>query len=177
MYFTKMRLKLSLYSILLRIVASTVVCCATLSLSQTDKTPQSVVEQYCLLDARGANFSASNPNAKAIYKLLVNENEAAPDTSVIIQSYRIGKSKIGARSADVEVIYSDLGLISAGDLTEQRKTESVIFHLTMVDTTWKIDGLRILPHISKDWLLSDIRKGLNPDQARASDPNRELSRW
>jgi hypothetical protein len=149
----------------------------TLGYSETTQTPQSVVEKYCSLDAQGANFSASNPNAKAIFELLINEDEAGYDTSVIIQSYHVGKSTIGKNGAYVEVTYDDLGLLSAGQLNRQKRSETVIFHLTKVGTAWKIDGLRILSHISKGWMLSEMRRGLSPDQIRVSETIKELSQW
>ena len=69
-----------------------VVCWATDGISQTVDLPRSVVERYCWLDAQGANFSASNLNAGAIYKLLIHADEEAYDASSIIRSYRVGMS-------------------------------------------------------------------------------------
>ena len=146
--------------------------------------PRDVVRQYCSLDAQGANFSASNPNAKAIYTLLINEDEAGYDESVIIKSYKIGKSKVGGKNADVEVIYSSLGTM-ASELSAKKAThlETVMFHLTLVDNSWKIDGLRIPPHISQSWILAHLRQGLRgAGQAGHSDPRTkaaiaQITRW
>lgn len=151
---------------------------------ETGSSPQAIVERYCSLDAQGANFSASNPNAKAIFDLLINEDEAGYDTSVIIKSYQIGKSKIGKTSADVEVIYSYLGTLG-GELYVKKNPhpETVIFHLTLVENSWKIDGLRIPPHISQSWILSKLRRNLSADQkADKRDPKlnaaiTEISQW
>ncbi len=136
------------------------------------EAPELIVEKYCLLDAKGANFSASNPNAKALLDLLINEDEAGYDTSVIIRSYKVGSARIDGTSADVNVVYSDLGTIG-GELSVEKavKTETVTFHLTLVDDAWKIDGLRILPHISQTWMLSNLRRGLKEDErAGKNDP-------
>ena len=114
--------------------------------SKSESSPQSVVERYCTLDAQGANFSASNPNAKAIWGLLINEDEAGYDQSVVTRSYRIGKSTISEISADVEVVYVDLGTLAGNNARKDQHSETVMFHLTKVGNSWKIDGLRILPH-------------------------------
>jgi hypothetical protein len=156
------------------------VCSAHVSVD----TPQVVVDKYLSLDAQGANFSASNPNAKLIWQLLINEDEAGYDESVVIKSYRIGKSKVGVSSADVEVIYEDLGTIG-GELhvKKQQRSESVTFHLTKTGNEWKIDGLRIPPHISQAWMQSKLHRNLVADQkAGKDDPNlkdaiAQISRW
>jgi hypothetical protein len=151
--------------------------------SQTETSPQSVVEKYCALDGQGANFSASNPNAKALWQLLINEDEAGYDQSVVTQSYRIGKSTIGATSADVEVIYADLGTLAGNSAKRNPRSESVMFHLTKVGSAWKIDGLRLLPHISRTWILSNLHRNLSADEkAGKSDPRlkaavSEISQW
>ncbi len=148
------------------------------------ETPQAVVEKYCSLDAQGANFSASNPNAKAIFKLLINEDEAGYDQSVIIKSYKIGKSKVGDKKAEVEVIYSSLGTIGSESSAEKAPhVETVTFHLTLVDNSWKIDGLRMPPHISQSWMLAHLRRNLREDEkAKKSDPQTkmaiaEIAKW
>jgi len=148
------------------------------------ETPRAVVEKYCSLDAQGANFSASNPNAKAIFELLINEDEAGYDQSVIIKSYKIGKSRIGEKSSEVDVIYSSLGTLGGELQTEKGPhTETVTFHLALVDNLWKIDGLRIPPHISQSWMLAHLRRDLRVDErARESDPRlkeaiAEIAKW
>jgi hypothetical protein len=148
------------------------------------QTPQAVVEKYCSLDAQGANFSAANPNAKLIWALLINEDEAGYDQSVIVKSYQIGKSKISGTSADVEVTYASLGTLG-GELHTKKMphSETVVFHLTLVENAWKIDGLRIPPHISQSWMLSKLRRNLSADeQASKSDPRlkaaiKEIAQW
>ena len=145
--------------------------------AETPQTPQAIVEKYCSLDAQGGNFSSSNPNFRAIGELLINEDEAAYDSSVVIRSYRIRRLKISLDSADVEVLYADLGMVSGGELKKKRRSELVIFHLTKVGSDWKIDGLRIFPHVSKAWLLSEFSKGLTSVQARDSKSIKELSQW
>jgi hypothetical protein len=151
--------------------------------SQTESSPQAVVERYCTLDAQGANFSASNPNAKALWQLLINEDEAGYDQSVITQSYHVGKSTIGATSADVEVIYADLGTLAGNTTKKNQHSETVMFHLTKVGSAWKIDGLRILPHISQTWILSKLRRNLEADEkAGKNDPRlkaaiEQISQW
>src|ERR1700733_4542236 len=148
------------------------------------QTPQAVVQKYCSLDALGANYSASNPNSKAIWQLLTNEDEAGYDQSVIIKSHQFGKSKVDSMSASVEVIYADLGAIGGElDVKKEPRTESVTFHLTKIGNEWKIDGLRILPHISQQWMLSKLRSNLVMDQkAGKNDPRlkaaiSEIGRW
>lgn len=148
------------------------------------ETPQAVVEKYCSLDAQGANFSASNPNAKAIFKLLINEDEAGYDQSVLINSYKIGRSKVTDKKAEVEVIYSSLGTIGSELWTEKAPhTETVTFHLTRVKNSWKIDGLRMPPHISQSWMLAHLRRHLREDeQAKKIDPRikaaiTEIAKW
>jgi hypothetical protein len=151
---------------------------------ETAQTPQTVVEKYCTLDAHGANFSASNPNAKAIFELLIHEDEAGYDTSVIIKSYRIGNSRVDTTSADIDVIYSDLGTLG-GELSVKKEphTETVTFHLTLVDNSWKIDGLRILPHISQSWMLSNLQRSLKADERAGKDDPKlraaitEIAKW
>ena len=128
---------------------------------QTDSSPQAVVDKYCTLDAQGANFSTSSPNAKALWQLLINEDEAGYDQSVVTKSYSIGKSTIGATSADVEVTYADLGTIAGNTAKKNLHSETVMFHLTKVGSAWKIDGLRILPHISQTWILSNLHRNLD----------------
>jgi hypothetical protein len=154
---------------------------ATYGISQT---PRDVVRRYCSLDAQGANFSASNPNAQAILGLLVNEDEAGYDQSVIIKSYTIRRSRVSDKKAEFEVIYSSLGAVSSELATERNPhTEAVVFHLKLVDNSWKIDGLRILPHISKTWMLAYLRRNLrDAEQAKQSDPETkaaiaEIATW
>jgi len=149
-----------------------------------DTHPQTVIEKYCSLDAQGANFSASNPNAKAIFDLLINEDEAGYDESVIVKSYKIGKSKVGEQKADVDVIYDVLGTIGGELQTEQiPHTETVTFHLAFVENSWKIDGLRIRPHISQSWMIEHLTRNLREDeQAKQSDPRlktaiAEITNW
>jgi hypothetical protein len=86
--------------------------------------PQAVVEKYCKLDANGGKFSASNSNAKAILDLLMNEDEAASDTSVIIKSYKLGNAMIHDTGADVYVIYPTWGpwVVICTRLSERQKT-------------------------------------------------------
>jgi hypothetical protein len=147
------------------------------SRSQTDQTARSVVERYCQLDSQGANFSASNPNAKAIYQLLINEDEAGYDESVIVRSYTVGKAKVEQSSADVEVIYADLGTLG-GELqvTKGLRSETVMFHLSKSNGLWKIDGLRMPPHISQVWILSHLQQDLGKDrQAAKRDPRLEAA--
>ena len=153
---------------------------ATYGVSQT---PRDVVRRYCSLDAQGANFSASNPS-KPILGLLVNEDEAGYDQSVIIKSYKLGKSKVGDKRAEVEVIYSFLGTVG-GELSTENAfhLETVIFHLSLIDNSWKIDGLRMPPHISQSWMLAHLRRNLREDeQAKQSDPRTkaaiaEIAKW
>jgi len=145
--------------------------------SETVLPPQAIVDRYCSLDAKGALFSSSNPNFNAISALLINEDEAGYDSAIVIKSYRIGKVNTTKDSADVEVIYSDLGVKAGEEFRKEAKSESVMFHLTKVGANWKINGLRILPHISKEWLLSEMSKGLKPDQLNASKPISELRHW
>ena len=148
------------------------------------QTPREVVTRYCSLDAQGANFSASNPNAKPILGLLVNEDEAGYDQSVIIKSYRIGRSKVGGKKAEVEVNYSTLGSMSSELTTEKAaRTEAVTFHLRLIDQAWKIDGLRMPPHISQSWMLAHLRQNLrDAEQAKQSDSRTkaaiaEIAKW
>ena len=148
------------------------------------QAPREVVRRYCSLDAQGANFSASNPNAKPLLGLLVNEDEAGYDESVIIKSYRIGKSRVGDKRAEVEVIYISLGTVGSELATERgAHAETVTFHLTLLDKSWKIDGLRMPPHISQSWMLAHLRQNLRDDeQAKQSDPRTkaaiaEIAKW
>lgn len=146
--------------------------------------PQAVVEKYCSLDGHGANFSASNPNAKAIVDLLIYEDEAGYDTSVVIRSYRIGKVSAGKENADVEVIYAVLGTLAGGSRAKRSThSEAVTFHLTLVGKSWKIDGLRISPHITQTWILSKLHHSLAADE-KAGKPDSplkaaiaEISQW
>jgi hypothetical protein len=148
------------------------------------ETPEAVVKRYCSLDARGANVNASNPDAKAALDLLINEDEAGYDESVIIKSYRVGKPQIRAKKAEIDVIYSSLGTVG-GELSTQKDPhlETVTFHLTLVGNLWKIDGLRIRPHISQSWMLAHLRRNRSDDQQeRKSDPKleaaiAEIGRW
>ena len=154
------------------------------SLGQSGELPQAVVERYCKLDADGANFSAANPNAKEILSLLINEDEAGYDTSVIIKSYQIGKATIHHTSADVDVIYSDLGSLG-GELSAKKSlhSETVTFHLALVSNAWKIDGLRIPPHITKSWVMSMLSRSRSADEHSGKNDPRlraaiaEISRW
>ena len=156
---------------------------AVMGRSQADSSPQSIVEKYCSLDAQGANFSASNPNAKALWALLINEDEAGHDESVITRSYHIGKSKVAGTSADIEVTYDDLGTLAGNSAKKNPHSETVVFHLTKEANAWKIDGLRILPHISQTWILSNLRHSLSADEkAGKSDPRLksafdQISQW
>jgi hypothetical protein len=152
---------LTCFCAVLGIVLGTTTCIY----GEMPKSPQGVVEKYCSLDGQGANINASNPNAKAIYDLLINEDEAGYDTSVIIKSYRIGKVSTGKESADVEVIYAVLGTLAAGSHAKRNPhAETVNFHLTLVDKSWKIDGLRIPPHLTQVWILSKMRRSLAADE-------------
>ena len=148
------------------------------------ETPRAVVEKYCSLDAQGANFSTSNPNARTIFRLLINEDEAGYDQSVIIKSYKIGRSRITDKKAEVEVIYSSLGTIGSELSTiKAPQVETVTFHLARVDNLWKIDGLRIPPHISQSWMIAHLRRNLREDErAKQSDPRTkaaiaEIEKW
>lgn len=152
--------------------------------SQTETPPQAIVEMYCSLDAQGANFSASNSNSKAILGLLINEDEAGYDESVIIKSYKIGKSKAEKKKATVDVIYTILGTMSSEFQTKKNLgIETVKFQLTMVGNSWKIDGLRMRPHISQAWMLEHLRRNLSEDeQAKKIDPQlkaaiKEIRNW
>jgi len=160
-------------------------CVVTTSIhGQVAEPPQAVVEKYCFLDGQGANFGASNPNAKAAFDLLINEDEAGYDTSVIVKSYRIGKVIAGKESANVEVIYAVLGTLGGG-FHAKRSThpETVTFHLTLIGNSWKIDGLRIRPHITQAWILSKLRHSLAADEkaGKHDSPlkaaNAEISQW
>jgi len=120
-----------------------------------------VVEKYRSLDAQGANFDSRDPNMKVIGQLLVNEDEAGYDSSVVIASSRISKMTSGDSTADVEVIYQDLGVMdTTPSFQSNRRAETMNFHLTKIGGAWKIDGLRQPPHISKAWALSMLRKEL-----------------
>jgi hypothetical protein len=148
------------------------------------ETPQAIVEMYCSFDAQGANFSASNPNANAILGLLINEDEAGYDESVIIRSYKIGKSKIEKRKAEVEVIYTVLGIMgSEFQMEKYSRKETMIFRLRIVENSWKIDGLRMRPHISRAWMLEHLRRDLREDErAKKNDPQLkaaiiEIANW
>jgi len=125
---------------------------------QARPSPRSTVETYCVLDAEGANFDSRNPNFAAIGKLLVNEDESAYDTSIITESFRIGEPSITGTSATVQVTYADIGIVAAGNLRKEVRSERVTFRLTKVNGIWKIDGLRILPHISRDWMLQEYER-------------------
>ena len=88
------------------------------------------------------------------------------------------------KSAEVEVIYSSLGTVGSKLTIEKAPhTETVTFHLTLVDYSWKIDGLRMLPHISQSWMVAHLRRNLREDQqAKQSDPrtnaaNAEIVKW
>jgi hypothetical protein len=56
----------------------------------------------------------------------MNEDEAAYDTSVIIKSYELGKATIHDTSADMDVIYSDLGTLGGELHTTERKAEEFV---------------------------------------------------
>jgi hypothetical protein len=142
---------------------------------ESPASPREVVEKYCWLDAQGANFSSSNPRFKAIGNLLINEDEAAYDSSVVVSSYRVNKATIDKNTATVLVIYQDLGMLSGGQLERKKEEESVVFHLSRIGRDWKIDGLRIFPHISKTWVLSEMGKGLIADGASSSNLVKEIN--
>jgi hypothetical protein len=143
---------------------------------ESPKSPREVVERYCLFDAQGANFDSKNPYSKAIGKLLINEDEAGYDSSVVILSYRVGNATLEKGAASVMVIYEDLGTLSGGHLEQNKEAESVVFHLSRIRNSWKIDGLRILPHISKTWVLSELGKGQIVGRSSSSDLVRELNK-
>jgi hypothetical protein len=152
--------------------------------SLREMPPQTVVEKYCLLDAQGANFSESNPRDKAIFGLLINEDEAGYDESVIVKNYRISKLKTDGKKAEVDVIYTVLGTMSS-ELKPKKNPhmETVTFHLTFIENSWKIDGLRMLPHISRSWMIDYLHQNLRKDkQAKMGDPQlratiTEITNW
>ncbi len=150
---------------------------------QTQRSPREIVEEYCRLDAAGGNFDSRNPNFRAIGSLLVDPNLAAYDTSVIIRSFRVGKSIVGKRGAKVDVMYSDVGILAGGALSRDVRSESVVFRLRQVSGSWKIDGLRMLPHISREWMLAEFgreskageKEGVTDQEMKANFA--KLSQW
>lgn len=66
---------------------------------------------------------------------------------------------IRGQNASVPVTYSDLGVApSEGKLEHRPSSETVEFQLTRVKGAWKIDGLRLIPHVSKTWILAQYRR-------------------
>lgn len=135
------------------------------------------MEEYCKLDAAGGNFDSRNPSFKIIGSLLVNPDEAAYDTSVIIRSFSVGNATVGKTAVDVQVTYANVGLLAGGTLSKEVGSEKVTFHLSKLGRSWKIDGLRIYPHISKEWMLSEFERELRAEKkadARDQDINANI---
>jgi hypothetical protein len=136
---------------------------------QDQRSPMEIVKEYCRLDAAGGNFDSRNPNFKIIGGLLVNPDEAGYDTSVIIRSFSVGNPVAGRTGVDVQVTYANVGLLAGGTLSKEVRSEKVTFHLSKLGRSWKIDGLRIYPHISKEWMLAEFERELREAGARDQD--------
>lgn len=140
-------------------VVSSIALACHFSICEAAQSPRVVVEHYCLLDAQGANYSSTNPGFNEMARLLINEDEAAYDVSEIVASYHVGKAIVHGQYASVPVTYLDLGIApSEGELGPGPHLETVNFHLALVKGEWKIDGLRLMPHISKTWILAKYRR-------------------
>ncbi len=150
---------------------------------QDQHSPREIVEEYCRLDAAGGNFDSRNPNFKIIRSLLVNPDEAGYDTSVIIRSFSVGNPVTRRTGVDVQVTYANIGLLAGGELSKELGSEKVTFHLSKLGRSWKIDGLRIYPHISKEWMLAEFERELRSEEkagARGPDIKANialLSQW
>jgi len=150
---------------------------------QDQRSPRETVEEYCRLDAAGGNFDSRNPNFKIIGNLLVNPDEAAYDTSVIVRSFNVGNPVAAKSGVDVQVTYANVGLLAGGKLSKELGSETVTFHLSKLGRSWKIDRLRIYPHISKEWMLAEFERELHAEEkagARGQDIKANialLSRW
>lgn len=103
--------------------------------------------------------------------------------SVIVRSYRIGQARIGTNTADIQVIYSTLGTLAGLEAESKPHSEAVTFHLKLAGHSWKIDGLRMPPHISQRWILLELRRELAEDRKSGrTDPPLEaaiarISHW
>jgi hypothetical protein len=145
---------------------------------QDQRSPREIVEEYCRLDAAGGRFDSRNPNFKIIGNLLVNPDEAGYDTSVIIRSFSVGNPVAGKTGVDVQVTYANVGLLAGGKLSKELGSEKATFHLSKLGKSWKIDGLRIDPHISKEWLLAEFERELRAEEkagARNQDINANIA--
>jgi hypothetical protein len=157
--------------------AAMLVACVSLMACTPSKgpSPREVVERYCALDAQGARFRGNTPQMEEIWGLLVNPDEAGYGESVVIESYRIGNTELRGANADVEVVYEELGTYASVPAAQKdRRARTVTFHLTRIDGSWKIDGLRQLPHISKSWIVAELR-GKHDSGTRAGTPDPNLS--
>lgn len=150
---------------------------------QDQRSPREIVEEYCRLDAAGGRFDSRNPNFKIIGNLLVNPDEAGYDTSVIIRSFNVGNPVAAKTGVDVLVTYANVGLLEGGKLSKEPGSEKVTFHLTKLGKSWKIDGLRMYPHVSREWLLTEFGRDLRAEEkAGTNDPDIKvnisvLSQW
>ena len=112
---------------------------------------------------------------EVIWGLLVNPDEAGYGESVVIDSYRVGKTELRDTAADVEVVYSELGTYNTvPGARADRRTRTVRFHLTRLNGSWKIDGLRQLAHISKSWIVAELR-GEHDTSSLPRQPDAALS--
>jgi hypothetical protein len=149
----------------------------------TASTPQSVVLKYCALDANGAQYDSTNPGAQAIENLQTDEYANGFDESTIIRSYRLGKIKIQGSRAIVEVIYEDLGVLTdEPKANKDSSPETVLFHLVRLNGQWRIARLSLMPHLSKSWILSQLRGDGQQQTAHTHDEQiqkaiDEISNW
>ena len=134
-----------------------------------ERSPASVVREYCRLDLEGARLSSNNPDSEKYFALVAWPDEPGWDGAIVIRNFAVTRSSSGQALAEVTVKYSVLGTLSGAAVTASpRHEESVTFTLKRSGSTWKIERPLISPHISVNAAIATLRGVLNGEK----DPER-----
>jgi|HubBroStandDraft_6_1064221.scaffolds.fasta_scaffold06445_2 hypothetical protein len=131
-------------------------------------SPASTVKKYCQLDFDGSRLSSGT--WKRVSSLVSWEDEPGWDTYTVVSGFQISSEKQSQDAATISVVFSVVGTMSGdGPLKEERKKESLEFHLKRVGTDWKILEPMEPPHVSIRTATENTRelmKGLPENSPR-----------
>jgi len=111
--------------------------------------PAKVVNEYCLLDARGARiFSGEYENIRKLMAWGHDRDEPGWDCAKIISDYEVKEVKVSKDQANVLVRYHVVAfLCSESDLDLKKYVEDVEVNLIYISEKWKLSKYIVSPRI------------------------------
>lgn len=134
-------------------------------------SPKDIVETFCHNDSDGLGLSSNSWNE---IKLLTSWEEAPGwDSAIIINNYKIIPLQVKEDSAEVKVIYNNIGELYADQfifyLSDFYKIQATIYKLTEINGHWKIKSPQLPPHIKAKVAIGLINKKIKTGQYRQDD--------